>query len=89
MSRNWLLRVACFALVLAAGRGAHAQGTVVGEPNDEASTVFDQSQVRTFALTIAPADLAKINRKPIAEEWVKGTLIYKGKTYRNVGVRYK
>ena len=89
MSRNWLMSAACLVLLTAAKLQAQSSFSVVGEPNDAATSVFDQGKVRTYALTISSSDLNKINARPSAEQWVRGTLVYEGKTYRDVGVRYK
>ncbi|MET0342601.1 MAG: CotH kinase family protein [Polyangiales bacterium] len=88
MSR--LVCLVCFVFALLPSWGVQAQFSVIGEPNDAAATgVFDQNKVRGYALTISSSDLNKINSRPSAEEWVRGTLVYEGKTYANVGVRYK
>lgn len=81
----------------AAGNGG-AAGTPVtvpttpqftAEPKDAASYLFDDTAVRTYELTLTPEDLATIDANPSAEEYVPGTLTFEGKTYPNVGVRYK
>jgi hypothetical protein len=65
-------------------------GSVVGEPaGDDASLVFDPSVVRTYELSIAPADLAMLDAQPNAEQYVPGMLRFEGQTYGPVGVRYK
>jgi hypothetical protein len=64
-------------------------GSALGEPEDEASHVFDQSALRTYNLVIEPADLAKLDRDPAAEEYVPAMLEVEGKRYGPLGVRYK
>lgn len=58
-------------------------------PDDEASYVFDPWKVRTYELVIDPVDLARIDRKPSAEETVPATLLFEGRTIGPLGVRYK
>jgi len=69
--------------------GSVGPGTVIAEPQDEASYLFDQSQVRTYELRIAQSDLDAINADPVAEVYVPATLIFEGVEYGPVGVRYK
>jgi CotH kinase protein len=64
-------------------------GSVLGEPTDEASYVFDQTVVRTYNLVIAPADLAILDQNPAAEQYVPATLEFEGKSYGPLAVRYK
>ena len=59
------------------------------DPEDKAATIYDQSKFRTFKLEIEQADLDMLNSSPAAEMYVSGTLIFQGKTYADVGVRYK
>ena len=63
-------------------------GTVVGEPTDEASHIFDPAVVHTFDVEIAPADLATVNANPAAEQYVPARLRFEGQAYE-VGYRYK
>ena len=80
----WLLTV------FACGDGDTTQGgSVIAEPRDEAATIYDQSEFRTFELVLAQSDLDAINASPAAEMYVPGQLIFQGQTYGNVGVRYK
>jgi spore coat protein CotH len=69
--------------------GAPAAPAIVLEPNDEATYLFDQTQLRTYNIVIAQADLDSINRHPSAEAWVQASLEFEGKTYGAVSVRYK
>jgi hypothetical protein len=62
---------------------------VVPEPEDEAAYVFNQKTLRTYNIVVDPAELAKIEADPSAEEYVTGTLELDGKTYGPLGVRYK
>jgi spore coat protein CotH len=64
-------------------------GTVIPEPQDAATYVFDPSIIRTYNLVIAPADLATIDMDPSAETYVNGMLEFEGQTYGPIGVRYK
>jgi spore coat protein H len=63
-------------------------GVIVAEPDDEAAYIFDQGQLRTYAITVDPADLAFLDADPDAEEYVPATLEFEGLSYA-VGVRYK
>ncbi len=69
--------------------GGVGPGTVIAEPTDEAAYIYDQGQVRTYELTVAPADLAAINSDPVAEQYVPATLTFEGATYASVALRYK
>lgn len=62
---------------------------VVVEPTDEASYVFDQATVRTYDIQIDPNDLAMLDKNPAAERIVPASLVFEGKTYGPLGVRYK
>src|SRR4029077_10309475 len=62
---------------------------IIAEPMDEATYIFDQTKIRTYNLTIAPADLATLNANPEAEMYVPGMLEFEGKTYGPLSVRYK
>jgi CotH kinase protein len=64
-------------------------GSVLAEPVDEASYLFDPAVVRTYNLVIAPADLATIDQNPAAEQYVPATLEFEGKSYGPLAVRYK
>lgn len=61
---------------------------IIPEPADDAAVVFDQAKVLTYDLTISPLDLALINARPSAEQYVPATLKVMGETLR-VAVRYK
>jgi len=75
------------------GRRAPAPGgtahEVVGEPEDEASAVFDQSLIQTYEISVAPEDLARLDANPAAEEYAVGSVTFQGKTYAPIGFRYK
>jgi len=62
---------------------------VVTEPEDEATHVFDQGELRTYNIIVEPEELAKIEADPALEEYVTGKLEFEGKTYGPLGVRYK
>lgn len=91
MSQRVLAAVAalCLWTVFACGGGEPPAGPVIAEPHDEASTIYDQSQFRTYKLELEQSDLDTINASPAAEMYVPGKLIFQGQTYANVGVRYK
>jgi hypothetical protein len=59
------------------------------EPSDPASYLFDQTQVRTYNIQVAPADLAKLDQNPSAEAYVQGMLEFEGQVIGPLGVRYK
>lgn len=64
-------------------------GAVSAEPDDAASFLFDQSQLRTYNLVIDPNDLAIIDASPAAEQWVPASLEFEGQTHGPYMVRYK
>jgi spore coat protein CotH len=62
----------------------------VAEPtDDEAAYLFDPTQVRTYNIVIAAADLAKVDQKPSAEAWVPAKLEFEGASYGPFLMRYK
>ncbi len=69
--------------------GDAALAEVIAEPNDDATYLFDQTQVRTYNIVIAASDLATINADPGAEAWVPASLEFEGATYGPYQVRYK
>ncbi|MET0341363.1 MAG: CotH kinase family protein [Polyangiales bacterium] len=88
MARHWFVHTTLFLLSSAVSLPALAED-IVAEPRDEATFVFDQGKVQTYEITVSKSDLAKIDAKPSAEEWVRGSLKFNGKTYSPVGIRYK
>ena len=62
---------------------------VVANPQDEASYIYDQNELRTYELELGQADLDFLNADPAAEQYVPGALIFEGQRYEDVGVRYK
>jgi hypothetical protein len=62
---------------------------LVADPDDEAAYVYDQEALRTYELRIDPADLERLNSDPAAEEYVPGILLFEGREYGPLGVRYK
>ncbi|HRI67214.1 MAG TPA: CotH kinase family protein [Polyangium sp.] len=62
---------------------------IIANPQDEATYLFDDSQVRTYDIQIAPADLALINQDPTTEVYVPASLVFEGQTYASLRVRYK
>ncbi|HMI90847.1 MAG TPA: hypothetical protein VK509_05760 [Polyangiales bacterium] len=71
-----------------AGRTSGSQ-QVIADPNDEAAYIYDQSALRSYDLRLAPADLARLDAAPGAEEYVEGALRFEDRDYAAVGVRYK
>lgn len=59
------------------------------QPEDDATYVFDDAQVRTVEIEVSPDNLAAIDSNPAAELYVPGTMKYDGRSYEGVGVRYK
>ena len=51
--------------------------------------LFDQEQMHTFEINLPEASLAELDADPAAEEYVEGSLTFKGETIEPVGVRYK
>jgi hypothetical protein len=65
-------------------------GTItIQSPTDEATYIFDQAELRTYNIIVAPADLARIDAMPAAEQLVPAMLEFEGQTYGPYGVRYK
>jgi spore coat protein H len=62
---------------------------IVAEPTDDATYLFDQTQLRTYNLIIAQADLDKIDQNPMAQTYVPAMLELEGKSYGPYGARYK
>ena len=93
------------ALVAAAGLaiGARQSGDVVrldtfsdisalmpsGYSGIPSSVVFDDSLVQDYNITVGEADWQWLNDNPIREEYVPGSLNYRGRDYDDVGIRYK
>ena len=61
----------------------------VGDPQDDASSIFDRSEVLTFELEVDPENMAFLDADPVAEEYVPATLKFEGEEYAEVGLRYK
>lgn len=51
--------------------------------------VFDPSKARTYAFHVDPADWDLINRFPVKEQYIQGTLDYAGRTFGPIALRYK
>lgn len=66
-----------------------AAGRVTGEPADAAADIYDQKVLRSFELKLAEKDLAFLDADPTAEKYVPGSLVFDGKEYAQVGIRYK
>jgi spore coat protein H len=60
-----------------------------GPTAEDLATVFDDSKVRTYELTLADADWAFLNEDPVREQYVPATLRVDGEQYGPIGVRYK
>ncbi len=75
-------RVAALVALAACGGGDPAP------PNDSA-IVFDEDELRTFELEIAPDDWQWLKDNAQLEEYVQGTLHYDGREYGPIGVRFK
>lgn len=78
-----LLALAC------GGEGAGDRGEADGGAERDSSFVFDESEIRTFELTVAPADWDFLNDDPRLEQYVPADLSYAGATFSDIGVRYK
>ncbi len=62
----------------------------VGAWVDGSSDVlFDQNELHTFELTLSEEALAQIDADPAAEQYVEGSLTFRGETVEPVGIRYK
>jgi spore coat protein H len=62
---------------------------VNNEPADAARYLFDDTQLRTYNILIAQADLDAIDAKPSDETWVPARLEFEGTVYGPYMVRYK
>ncbi|MDW3177143.1 MAG: CotH kinase family protein [Acidimicrobiia bacterium] len=51
--------------------------------------LFDQNALHTFELTVSDEALAGIDADPTAEQYVEGSLTFRGETVEPVGIRYK
>jgi spore coat protein H len=51
--------------------------------------VFDDSQLRTYELTVAAKDFEWLNANAQLEQYVPATLMIEGQTYGPIGLRYK
>jgi spore coat protein H len=72
------------------GETGDGDGDGDGEPDGPGSEyIFDQNELRTYELEIAPADWATLNQDPTAEIYVPGTLHFEGQSWPSIGVRYK
>jgi spore coat protein CotH len=63
-------------------------GRLSAEPNDDSAFLFDQGELRTYEVTVAPADLAAIDGAPAMEQYVPATLTWEGVEYAGA-IRYK
>ncbi len=51
--------------------------------------LFDDDTIRTYEIILDPDSLAKIDKDPIKEVYVQGSLVVEGDTIFPVGIRYK
>lgn len=58
-------------------------------PGQGSAYLFDDTQLRTYELIVAPADWEQLNGNIRAEEYVPATLRFEGIDYAGAGVRYK
>lgn len=92
----------CAATLMAACGGSGAgDGADAGTPAGDAlvtpdaalglgaAEVFDETVIRTYNLTIDPADWQWLNDNAQLEQYVPAELEVVGETYANIGVRYK
>lgn len=63
--------------------------TVITDPDDEAAYLYDPQALRSYELRLSPQDLAFLDADPQAEVYVPGSLVFEGKEYGPVGIRYK
>ena len=80
------------AEVPATGAALPDEGTAEDEPRwatGSSEVLFDQDQLHTFEIALAPEALAELDARPAAEEYVEGSLTFAGETIEPVGVRYK
>jgi spore coat protein H len=66
-----------------------AKPELIPEPIDEASYVFDPTQLRAYNLIVAPSDLAMIDQAPSAEVYIPAGMEFEGKSYGPYRMRYK
>ena len=72
-----------------AGAATEPVPEIIPDPVDAATYIFDDTQVRTYNILVAPADLALIDQNPYAEQLVPASLEFEGKSYGPYKVRYK
>jgi spore coat protein CotH len=58
-------------------------------PGPTAADLFDDTQVRTLELTVAPADWQWLEDNALLEQYVPGDLTWNGVTVARIGLRYK
>src|SRR5262245_55643120 len=68
---------------------ADARSDAAPRPPHPSDIVFDENRVDTYELTLAPADLQKLNADPTAEQYVPAMLKVGAEDVGRVGVRYK
>ena len=73
----------------AAGASPGSASGVIVDPTDDATYIFDQTQLRTYNILVATSDLNRINQSPPDELWVPAQLEFEGKTYGPYKFRFK
>lgn len=64
-------------------------GSVIAEPDDEAAVLFAGEDVKTYEISVATEDLAKIDQQPSAEIYVPASVTIDGEHIDDIGMRYK
>jgi spore coat protein H len=71
------------------GAASLPKSGVIAEPVDDAAEVFGQESIRTYDITVAASDLARIDQNPAAEEYIPGSIAVDGNPIGEIGFRYK
>ena len=81
------MKRAAFALVLSAVFAAGALPALAAQAPSDA--IYDPNQIRTFNLTLNPADWAAIcnDGTGAGDQWKRGTMTWQGETVQGVGVK--
>jgi hypothetical protein len=66
-----------------------ADTTDAGPTVDPSAYVFDESQVRTYDITVAEEDWTWLNENALLEEFVPASVTVSGETFPNASIRYK
>jgi spore coat protein CotH len=89
--------MAATAMVAACGGGGGdaavaatpIDAAVDAPPGPTAADLFDEAQLRTLELTVAPADWQWLNANALLEQYVPAELRWNGVTMAGLGLRYK